>query len=34
VLDLVVIVRPFFHDALSSDPFAETLVSTWLEAEF
>ena len=33
VLDLVVIVRPFFHDALSSDPFAETLVSTWLEAE-
>ena len=33
VLDLVVIVRPVFHDGLSSDPFAETLVSNWLEAE-
>jgi len=33
VLDLVVIVRPVFHDGLSSDPFAETLVSNWLDAE-
>ena len=33
VLDLVVIVRPVFHDGLATDPFAETLVSTWLDSE-
>lgn len=33
VLDLVVIVRPVFHDGLSSDPFAEALVSNWLDSE-
>ena len=33
VLDLVVIVRPLNNPALSSDPFAETIVSTWLESE-
>ena len=33
VLDLVVIVRPLNNPALSSDPFAETLVSTWLDSE-
>ena len=33
VLDLVVIVRPVFHDGLSSDPFAETLVAAWLDSE-
>ena len=32
VLDLVVIVRPVFHDGLATDPFAETLVSTWLDS--
>lgn len=33
VLDLVVIVRPdFSNPALSSDPFAETLVSEWLDS--
>ena len=32
VLDLVVIVRPLNNPALSSDPFAETLVSTWLDS--
>jgi hypothetical protein len=33
VVDLVVIVRPVFHDGLSSDPFAEALVSNWLDSE-
>lgn len=34
VLDLVVIVRPdFSNPALSSDPFAEMLVSEWLDSE-
>ena len=32
VIDLVVIVRPVFHDGLVTDPFAETLVSTWLDS--
>ena len=32
VLDLVVIVRPLGNPALSSDPFAETLVSEWLDS--
>jgi len=31
-VDLVVIVRPLFHDGLATDPFAETLVSTWLDS--
>ncbi len=34
VLDLVVIVRPISHNGLLGDPFAETLVSTWLDSEF
>jgi len=32
VLDLVVIVRPVFHDGLATDPFAETLVSIWIDS--
>tara|TARA_B100001996_G_scaffold73655_1_gene54296 strand:+ start:3797 stop:4684 length:888 start_codon:yes stop_codon:yes gene_type:complete len=32
VVDLVVIVRPVFHDGLATDPFAETLVSEWLSS--
>tara|TARA_B100000768_G_scaffold180316_1_gene199932 strand:+ start:296 stop:1183 length:888 start_codon:yes stop_codon:yes gene_type:complete len=32
VLDLIVIVRPVSHDGLISNPFAETLVSTWLDS--
>ena len=32
VLDLVVIVRPISHNGLLGDPFAETLVSEWLDS--
>ena len=29
-VDLLVIVRPFFHDGLASDPYAESYVNAWL----
>ncbi len=30
-VELVVIVRPFFHDGLTSDPYSESLVNAWIE---
>ena len=30
-VDLLVIVRPFFHDGLASDPYAESYVNAWLD---
>lgn len=34
MVELVVIVRPSFHDALASDPYAETIVNAWLDERF
>ena len=31
-VELVVIVRPWFHDGLSTDPYAESYVNAWLDA--
>ena len=30
-VELVVIVRPWFHDGLSTDPYAESYVNAWLD---
>ena len=29
-LEILVIVRPFFHDGLTTDPYAESLVNAWI----
>lgn len=29
-VELIVVVRPFFHDGLTSDPYAESIVNVWL----
>jgi hypothetical protein len=29
-LEILVIVRPFFHDSLTTDPYAESLVNAWV----
>ena len=29
--ELLVIVRPFFHDGLTTDPYAESLVNAWID---
>ena len=34
MIELVVIVRPISHDGLVSDPYAESYVNAWLDAEF
>ena len=31
-VELLVIVRPFFHDGLTTDPYAESLVNAWIDA--
>ena len=33
-VELVVVVRPWFHDGLATDPYAESYVNAWLDAEF
>lgn len=30
-VELLVIVRPFFHDGLTTDPYAESLVNAWID---
>ena len=34
MVELIVIVRPISHDGLVSDPYAESYVNAWLDAEF
>ena len=31
-VELLVVVRPFFHDGLTTDPYAESIVHAWLDA--
>ena len=31
-IELLVVVRPFFHDGLTTDPYAESLVNAWIDA--
>ena len=31
-VELFVIVRPWFHDGLAADPYAESYVNVWLDA--
>ena len=31
-VELLVVVRPFFHDGLITDPYAESLVNAWIDA--